>query len=796
MKKYLYILLAASVTLGASAQGKVDIGSRARLRHQQAPVIVKYDAKGTPVAFTEVKRSRAEAADLQVRAFVTPVKGADTSALEALCYDFKPSRVNDLIMVTFPASALDEIEALECVAAVKIEQQIGQKMNLVRPLVGIDKIHAGEDLPQAYTGKGVLCGIVDGGFDPNHLNFLNADGTHRVKQFTYFAKSTDPNATKLIETRTYGNDIYKIDTENEESFHATHTAGIMAGGYRGKINAGVMTSAFAGEIQEIDNPYYGVATGADIIMASAYDGQLSDYYIAMGIESMLDYAYDAKQPLSVNLSLGSNVGPHDGTSPICQYLDAVCDYDDVNTIVSVSAGNEGDQPIVLKHTFESDGEMYGAGLNSVYNGQIQGYQNPRSGLVYIYSDSDQPFEVIGQVVNTGRTPSRLVCTFPLPESPEGGCIYWTSDASWIQDKDTDKVSTNFGRYFNGYIGIQAMVDESSGRYYAVIDFTSWDMVKTAAGTDGANKAGNYALGFVVKGHEGQRIDIYGDGGMCNFTTYGYADYHEGITDGTINDIATGHLPIIVGSYNVRSEWASMDGKVYGYGSTFPYGKMSVYTSYGNLLDGRVKPDICAPGTTVISSANGYYFQSYLDAGYLTETSLAKEIQGSYNDGKRDHHWYQCLGTSMAAPVVAGTMALWLEANPDLSTAEARKILEETAVKDDAVLNSGKHEQWGWGKLDAYAGLKKVIELKNAGVDNVLVDSDSHVTVRPLGGNCYEVLGGDCGSLSIEVYNMQGAAVKSLSSAGNEAIVDCSSLAPGVYVISVNNSFSQKISVNP
>ena len=42
-------------------------------------------------------------------------------------------------------------------------------------VVGADKVHAGTSLPQAFTGAGVVVGIVDIGFDLTNPNFYNED---------------------------------------------------------------------------------------------------------------------------------------------------------------------------------------------------------------------------------------------------------------------------------------------------------------------------------------------------------------------------------------------------------------------------------------------------------------------------------------------------------------------------------------------------------------------------------------------------------------------------------------------
>ena len=50
--------------------------------------------------------------------------------------------------------------------------------------IGLDAIHAGtQGLDRPYTGKGIVAGVVDQGIDPNHLNFLNPDGSSRLGYF-------------------------------------------------------------------------------------------------------------------------------------------------------------------------------------------------------------------------------------------------------------------------------------------------------------------------------------------------------------------------------------------------------------------------------------------------------------------------------------------------------------------------------------------------------------------------------------------------------------------------------------
>lgn len=773
MKKFLVYSLCAGIALGSFAQTKTDIGSRARIRAKQAPVEMMKTSDGQmKIARKQLSRS---GADETLRAFITVKPGTDASELEAAGVTVQRMRGN-IVLGEFAQSNLAAVEALDCVVKVRTEAPVEQKMDLARKASGIDKIHTGENLPQAYTGKGIVAGIVDGGFDPNHINFKDENGDFRIKLFTVHRYSQSmTGATQVEKAQLSGDRLKTIDTDATDTYHGTHTAGIMAGGYKGKLTAGQAIDFRTGEVKEIDNPYYGVATDADIVLAGAEGGQLSDYFIALGVESILDYAYENNQPVAINLSLGSNVGPHDGSSDMCQYLDMVVDDDQVNAIVCVAAGNEGDQPIALTKKLTDDDVNCNSFINSAV-GQIgsgsDAYINPRAGVIYIYSDTDEPFELQAVIYSKSRKTIAARLPLVIPEGQEGGQQYWVSDANWKQD-ETDQVSVQFGKYFNGYIGLASEPDASSGRYFGVVDVTCWDNLTS-------NGNGNYIIGFQVTGKAGQRIDVYGDGSMTYFSGEGINGYMDGGYDGTINDIACGKNTIVVGSYTTSNYWASLDGGVYGYWEdVFPLNDMTPFTSFGTLIDGRQLPHICAPGACIISSSNKYY----LDA----EQSGDAYIQARVASDNRMHDFHYSMGTSMAAPVVTGTMALWLEAYPELNAHQARDIIMRTALKDDMVTKSTNPVQWGAGKFDAYEGLKQVLQLKESGIEGIIVDEAAGVEVRRTGDGMFDILVPGATEVNAQVFNMLGAQVLNAAGAGSEVSIDASGLPKGVYVVRVNNS---------
>jgi serine protease AprX len=63
------------------------------------------------------------------------------------------------------------------------------------------------------------------------------------------------------------------------------------------------------------------------------------------------------------------------------------------------------------------------------------------------------------------------------------------------------------------------------------------------------------------------------------------------------------------------------------------------------------------------------------------------------------------GTSISTPIVTGVTALMLEADPSLTPAEIKSILEETAQHWGS---PGKNIDWGAGQMDAYAAIQRAL----------------------------------------------------------------------------------------
>jgi len=131
---------------------------------------------------------------------------------------------------------------------------------------------------------------------------------------------------------------------------------------------------------------------------------------------------------------------------------------------------------------------------------------------------------------------------------------------------------------------------------------------------------------------------------------------------------SGPLPGTIGSPGCAREVITV-------GAVDHLDKIAVFSSRGPTLDGRVKPDIVAPGVLITAAKSG--------GGYTIMS-----------------------GTSMSTPMVSGVVALILSKNPGLSPEQIKNVLKETA-KD---LGEDKNIQ-GAGRVDAYLSFTKASGLE-------------------------------------------------------------------------------------
>jgi len=213
-------------------------------------------------------------------------------------------------------------------------------------------------------------------------------------------------------------------------------------------------------------------------------------------------------------------------------------------------------------------------------------------------------------------------------------------------------------------------------------------------------AGDLTLLYVLEGFDylltqGQQLQVRVVN--CSFSANTVFDTNDPVniatkmlTDGGINVVFsagnTGPGQHTLNPYAV-APW------VIGVGSTDAHGKLASFSSRGDFASALFRPALVAPGVTLVSlrgsavaNVTGVQGLANGDAQTLSSSEIP--------------HYTTSSGTSFSAPQVAGTIALMLEANPSLTPAQVRDILQSTATP----LAPYYQHEVGAGMLNAHAAV--------------------------------------------------------------------------------------------
>lgn len=586
-------------------------------------------------------------------------------------------RRDNLVLACVPADKVDDLSHSNYVMRMTLSRRVDASLDLACRATHVTDLHDGAVGMAGLTGQGVVAGFADSGFDPSHEAFAG-----RVASVTHFAE------TRADVRRARGeSEIAAWETDNSDMYHATHVAGILSG--------------------DGPSPYRGVAPGATVVAATS---ELHDAAILACVEEVISYARENHRPAVINLSLGSTMGPHDGTDPFCRYLDMCAE----EAVVVMSAGNDGAREVSLSHVFSLSRPELASLITQRYYGDFYHL----SGAYDCWSRDSRPFKVRFRAFNSYT--KQYVWTGD-----------WITAGEEIVELNTEAIP-ELAAYFTGSIKLAGEVNPANGRFNTMVVFDI-----TALQTSPLGPWALHHLEIDVTAEPGTGVDLYAESSQCMLGSYNLPGQTAGSPAQSISNLACGNNTVAVGSVNTRHDVTYIDGRTETWAS-IGEGAMTATSSYGVLADGRRLPHICAPGAMIISAASPAYF-----AGHPEE---AADL--SYRTPGGDAYW-ALTGTSMAAPHVAGIFALWLEADPTLTPSELRDIAVETATP----IADG-HVREGAGCIDALAGLRRIIDrggILSAGAETVFI--------RRAGGRVEIEVPGST-AFTTEVYDMAGRRISS------------------------------------
>lgn len=738
MKRTLLLPLAA-LAITAGAQSKLDLAGQKTLSQyrtmmtegKQATLPMVYNSLEEVILQSNGRSSAA--AGMLIRLNEGYTAEDITDAIPAISVQ---AVLGPIVVAEVPLETVDALDALDAVKSISIGNAASPLMKAARKAGNVDAIHAGTELDQPFKGTGVVVGLYDTGMDPNHINFFKADGSeNRVRRIWRFANSGTYDEYNTPER------IAKFTTEASSQTHGTHVLGILAGAYNGKDGEWAERKGAGVFSRKSANPFYGVAPDADIAISC---GVLLPSNYTLGAKHISDYAASEGKPAVVNLSIGSMVGPHDGTDNDVVALDEV----GKSAIVCVAAGNEAEYPLYLDKKFTSADNVLKTFVT------VAGAMHSATGVLDIWADNGEAFVFTPLIYDLSE--ENVVYSFPVDKPAP--TTYVTTSNYTAGEYQHNAV---FDRAFsNGFWIFNTEVNPNNNRYHAEIQF------------DLTGKNRNLVFGVMIEGPAGQTVQIFhNDSNEASMTSLEREGWSNGTNTNTINNLACGTNMIAVGSFNSADQWGTLGKKPYAFKEEYGYGVglISPFSSYGTTFQGLQLPHVCAPGSIITSSYSTYNRAAISDRDELVAEA---ELNG------RKNYWSTMQGTSMASPFMAGVVALWLEADPSLSVDKVKEIINKTSVNDENTASTP--ERWGAGKVDAYAGLKMV--LGQTGVNPTLTD-DKRVLVTRTANGIEIVAGGEKGVEAV-VYDLRGAAVAAGQSSDATLTLSTAGISKGIYVVNV------------
>ena len=409
----------------------------------------------------------------------------------------------------------------------------------------VDSVRMAINLPQEYTGQGVIIGLTDWGFDYTHPVFYDTNMIHYrvLRAWDQFKTSGPAPAGYSYGTEHVGAEALltaQCDTSNvyDYAYHGTHCAGIAGGGGAG-------------------TPYRGVAVDAEFLFVSVI---LTDQNVIDAWRWMYDVAQQEGKRLVISMSWGLYYLDYmDGTGPLADEMQRLTD---LGVVFTSSAGNNGDEKDHLMHTFTQQDTIRTT------------FTFPSSSIgsrITMMNSANQPFSFSLFAMDNSYN--------IIAESP----FFATSGAGYIDTillVGTDSVhfwgDVEATNEYNHRPGVQLRVAKNTNHKYGL----------AIAAAGGEFHAWNMAL-----------IETdYGNWGGTFTRPSQHPDWIDGDEQYGISSPAHVDCAITVAAH--ASRYQSPSGAMGG-------GSIANFSSSGPGFGQTPKPDISAPGKNVVSAISSY-----------------------------------------------------------------------------------------------------------------------------------------------------------------------------------------------
>ena len=635
------------------------------------PSPTRLNVPGQPLSLRPVERPYVSPDTIDgkvyISAFVRVTTNQDLQQMEALGAIVETRFNNGVLTALLPVDKILDIAAIEGVTRIEVSTVMQLATDEARKATNVDDVLSfsaealAAGLPKGYDGRGVILGVIDRGIDYEHIAFKDKNGNPRFKRAYVYNR-------KVIEY--YGTGPLPNDGVTNTD-HGSHTSAI-AGGSSVIVDGMDITVTD----DHASATYGGMAPGAELYLCGI--NGMGAAQIANAFHRMCSYADSVGKPLVVSNSYGDYVYNRDGSGLQGEVISQLFGEDHPNRICVFATGNNAG------HSCGAPGGVYVSGSASteaplgtvvcsspiVYDAGWQYYKGE-----YIADAFTRALDATGIGVNIlvlDKETGELVATYSRT-SAEGNTTFQLDDYFTGNGGDgRAQVRINFN-YMTGNSRKQALIYLPYGL-----------------------KSPDHALAVEAYpiGGSSDIIDMWSCGTFTYFDNHLTTEGHSwtlGTDDMSVMANACYPEVISVGSYVSRTREGSNEvGDI----SDF-----SCYALEGMGPLGTMHPWITAPGEDLISA-----FNHNVNHGDDYDEMVINHPTSPYG---------RMSGTSMSTPMVAGIVALWMQAatecSKQLSLSEVKEIMKLTAMRDSWVTDGVNATHFGNGKIDALAGIEYILE---------------------------------------------------------------------------------------
>ncbi|MGH3859709.1 S8 family serine peptidase, partial [Actinokineospora sp.] len=505
------------------------------------------------------------------------------------------------------ASAVVPIPRLKDVAAVPGIEMM-QILRIPRPELDVSRVEIRADQAQSPAtfgarGSGVIVGMVDTGVDFGHQDFRRADGTTRIKYLW------NQNDTCVGTAPPVPFDFGCLYTEADINAAIGGTGSITAADAAGHGTHVLGTAGGDGSATGNGQPaftYVSPAPDADLIVVKTFPepGATCNtcFEVSLGLDFIGAKAAELGMPYSTNLSIGSDFGGHDGSDIDEMTIDSLTGPGLRGRVVAKSGGNNRGFGIHASGVVSN-------GTTNIHTFTIPTY----APLPGIFNDVQawSLWYAAGDTLTVSiEDPASGPCggsVLSVTASTGDGLVANVTGSGTMLIDDTPSPAANGARFFD------MEVDDQSG-------------TAPCRGTWTVRVTGNTITA-------GGRYDMW-----IWFSSFGsagaFSDWNEPDPTQLISVPGTAFNVTTVGAHVTKTQWVASTGQTVGYTNPPALGSLAPFSSPGPTRDGRLKPEVSAPGMGIASALS-------TQAG---DVGLRTVLDGV--------HWV-IEGTSMSAPHVTG-----------------------------------------------------------------------------------------------------------------------------------------------